>query len=195
MGIEAARLRRGEKVSAKHLFAYVKELQSWTIQGGRGVRVSQFPWGRTISQSAGEGGSFASTFFRPTIRRAGGGFELRFETGVIGGVKPTIDGEAIDKKSDGKFPALIVKAADFDADEKRTGIYFRCTVDADFAIVKVEPIASAKKPAKEPKLAHKLCGFLFASGAFDRHLYSDLGFYAANRTATGNFDALFFWAS
>lgn len=195
MGIEAARLRRGEKVSAKHLFSYVQELQSWTITGGRGVRVSQFPWGRTISQSAGDAGSFAAPFFRPTIRRVAKNFELRFAAGLIGGVKPAIGGEAIDKKIAGKFPALIVTPADFDPDENRTGIYFRCTVDADFAITKVEPVASATKPLKEPRLAHKLHGFLFANGAYDRHLFSDLGFYAANRTATGNFDPLFFWAS
>src|SRR5687767_13169331 len=146
-----------EPWSAEKHNGVVKLAQGNTIISGPGVRQRRTPFGTHISFEADNGGSFSSSFFRATVRKSQGVWQVRFATGFIGGVKPTIEGQPIDRKgADGKYPALVVNESDFDPDEGIVGIYFRVEVDNDFAIVKVEPIATAVKPRKEPWIAHKL---------------------------------------
>jgi hypothetical protein len=168
-----------------------------TWSGGANVRISKGPHGSTVAFDSVDG-TASAPFFRATVKRVGDHFEIRFAQGRIGGVEPTIDGVAVSKKGkDGKQPALIVTDADFDPDTGVANIYFQCTVQPEtFQIISVTPIAAPAKPAKQKLIANKLAGFLLRTGnsvRYDRQLFSNVGFYAANREPSGFFDPLWSW--
>lgn len=199
MGLEDLLAKLYEPWSAAKHNATVQLAERNTLNSGPGVRQRRTAHGTHISFRGGEGGSFASPKFRASITRKGDRWEVRWQRGLIGGVEPVIGDLAISAKGpDKKTPALIVTAGDFDPEEGVCGLYFRVEVEAGFAITRITPVAQPAKPPKEPRVAHKLAGLLIRSGTavrYERELYSNLGFFAANRKGNGFFDPLFFWAS
>lgn len=198
-------IRQGAVVTDAHLRALDAAIARATPRPSAGTRLTITPDGYHRSYSGAPGGA-SSPVFRPAVSLVNGGALVRWSgpRALIGGVVPTIgDVEifATDPATKAR-PHLEVTAADVN-EHGECGIYFRVEVDRadDFRVRAVLPVASAQlPPPKEPGIAYCLALFLRTRGGRltyveddDRELFSNQGFFAANRRTDGTFEPLF-WA-
>ena len=208
--IERLELKAGERVTAAHVAQLDRAVAKNAGLPGLRVRRRVYPWGTSHSFYGNGGGLASAPVFRPDVTIAADSAEVRWSgpRALIGGLAPVLgkDGGGQDVEifaedaQTGLRPALMVPRTAFDPATLACGIYFKVTTTAGFDALRVEPVARAALPGREPFTAYKLALFLRLRDGQpsyeedkDRELFCSQGFLAVQQRPNGRFEALF-WA-
>ena len=192
--LQSMRVKKGDPVLAQHWNSLLDWLQQAQVIGGSNVRVSRTPYGTTVD-ALPVAVQPASGAFAVSLGTGPKGQTSAVSTGLIEGIKPTIDGYKIDGSdtSDKNPPVLQIPIAVKD----EAYIHLKCGISKEsWRIEKAEITFECETPAPKEWTAFKLLAILRKSGTAwqvaHQAVHFNLGHYAYGRKPTGKARHLWF---